>query len=239
MYQDGEYFENNPTWHEQDSPRKAAWISSILGRRSLVPRSVAEVGCGAAGILRELSKTFVDTEFEGWDISPQAIELARSRPQERLGIHRGDLLQAGRTWDLLLAIDVLEHMENPADFLRSATAVCRFSVIHLPLDLSVQTVGRGFPLLERRRTLGHIHMFTRATAKALVEENGWEILEETYTAGALELPIEPGWASHFKNIVLRLPRRLAFALAPHLAVRILGGWSILLLCKPKESAAAI
>ena len=237
MYQDGQYLEKNPTWHEQDSVHKARWIVSLLRRRKIVPGTVAEVGCGAAGILRNLAEVFPEASFDGWDVSPQAVELARSHPHPRLEIHLGDILGAGRTLDLLLAIDVLEHMENPAAFLRDCHGLSRFAVVHLPLDLSIQTVLRGYPLLDRRKNLGHIHMFTRGTASALLEENGWVIMEETYTGGALELPIAAGIGNLVKNWSLRLPRRLLFALSPHLAVRILGGWSVLFLCRPKDLAS--
>jgi hypothetical protein len=236
MYQDGQYLENNPTWHEQDSPHKARWIASLLQRRMISPRTVTEVGCGAAGILRNLANIFPEASFDGWDVSPQAVQLANSRPHPRLAIHLDDILESGRVWDLLLAIDVLEHMENPAKFLRESRKLCGWAMIHLPLDLSVQTVLRGYPLLDWRRNLGHIHMFTRGTARALIEENGWEILEESYTGGSLELPIPAGLGNFLKNRCLRLPRRLAFALSPHLAVRFLGGFSILLLCRPSGSS---
>jgi SAM-dependent methyltransferase len=200
----------------------------------VVPHSIAEVGCGVAGILRELSKLHPQANLEGWDVSPQAVELAQSRKMPGIEVHLGDILQAGRTWDLLLAIDVLEHMENPAEFLRESRRICRHAMIHLPLDLSVQTVARGLPLLDRRKNLGHLNLFTRGLARSLIEDNGWEIVAERYTGGALELPIASGLDYAFKNRILRLPRRLLFALAPHLAVRILGGWSILLLCEPRE-----
>jgi 2-polyprenyl-3-methyl-5-hydroxy-6-metoxy-1,4-benzoquinol methylase len=233
MYQDGQYLTNNPTWHEQDSPHKARWIASILQRRLISPKTVAEVGCGAAGILRNLAEIFPEASFDGWDVSPQVVQLANAKPHPRLGIHLDDILGSGRVWDLLLAIDVLEHMENPAEFLRESRKLCGWATIHLPLDLSVQTVFRGYPLLDLRRNLGHIHMFTRGTARALMEENGWEILEEAYTGGSLELPLAAGLGNFLKNWPLRLPRRLLFAMSPHLAVRFLGGWSILLLCRPR------
>lgn len=233
MYKDGQYLANNPSWHEQDSLKKAEWIDSLLKAKGLVPQSIAEVGCGMAGILRELSRLHPSARVEGWDVSPQVVELTRSRNTPQVDVHLGNILQAGRTWDLLLAIDVLEHMENPAEFLRESRKICRHAMIHLPLDLSIQTVARGGPLLDRRRELGHVHLFTRELARALVEDNGWEIVQERYTGGALELPIIGNRAVAFKNRILRLPRRLAFAMSPHLAVRFLGGWSILLHCQPR------
>lgn len=35
IYNDGTYHENNPTWHEEDSPWKALQIQKIIERNSL------------------------------------------------------------------------------------------------------------------------------------------------------------------------------------------------------------
>jgi len=55
-YADGSCLEHNPTWHEMDSVRKGAWIERFLRKTGLDPHTVAEVGCGAAGILAGLQR---------------------------------------------------------------------------------------------------------------------------------------------------------------------------------------
>ncbi len=232
MYQDGQYLQHNPSWHEQDSPFKASWIFEMLKKWDVKPNSLGEVGCGAAGILRSLAEKYPDLDLHGWDVSPQAIGLAQLKPHPRVHVHLADILETKPFYDVLLAIDVLEHMENPAAFLRSAKGLCSNLVVHLPLDLAVQTLVRPKAIVQRRRELGHIHMFTRETAKELLRENGWEIIDERYTPSALQLPIPNNAKFQFQNHVLRLPRRIFFGFAPHLTNRILGGWSILLLAKP-------
>lgn len=236
MYEDGQYLANNPTWHEQDSPYKATWIRSLLVREGVDPRRVAEIGCGSGGILRSLAESLPDATFDGFDISPQAVELAGRKSHPRVRIHHG-MLPEESTWDLLMAIDVLEHMEDPASFLREMRSRTSLLAVHLPLDISLQTVARLKPLVERRARLGHIHMYVRETARALVEENGWVVVQERYTAGALELPVEPGLGPWVRNRLPRLPRKILFALAPDFTVRLLGGWSILLLCRPRPLSA--
>ncbi|MBK9577077.1 MAG: class I SAM-dependent methyltransferase [Fibrobacterota bacterium] len=235
MYQDGQYLQHNPSWHEQDSPFKASWIFDLLQKWQVTPNSVGEVGCGAAGILRSLAEKLPSSEFDGWDVSPQAIDLANLKPHPRVKLHLADIIEAQPFYDVLLAIDVLEHMENPALFLRNAKSLCSHIAVHLPLDLAVQTVVRPKALVQRRRELGHIHMFTRETALELLRENGWEIIDERYTPSALQLPIPPDARYQFQNHVLRIPRRISFFFAPHLTTRILGGWSILILAKPVNS----
>ena len=58
IYNDGTYLKNNPTWHEEHSPWKAGEIKEIIERNSLAPKQVCEVGCGAGGIISQLSREF-------------------------------------------------------------------------------------------------------------------------------------------------------------------------------------
>jgi len=50
----GNYLENNPTWHIEDSPWKAKQIFKMLNKNSINPKSIAEIGCGAGEILNQL-----------------------------------------------------------------------------------------------------------------------------------------------------------------------------------------
>lgn len=234
-YEDGRYLESNPTWHEQDSPLKAQWIAGLLQLAGMDPGSILEVGCGAGGIVRALKRIYPRSSIEGWDISPQAIELAERGSGEDVCFHSGNLLESSWTCDTLLAIDVLEHMEDPFQFLRACQGRVRRIVAHFPLDLSVQTVIRGGALGGRRRKLGHIHFFTRELALDLLRENGWVPIAERYTPSALDLPLPDDRKGRIKNWLLRIPRRLIFPLAPHFAARLLGGWCLLVIAVPENN----
>ncbi|GEM_PF-5616831 len=80
IYETGEYLAaTGNTWHSEDSLWKAAQILRIIRDNDIQPRNIAEVGCGAGQILVELSKQeyLKDCQFEGYDISPQAIDLCK------------------------------------------------------------------------------------------------------------------------------------------------------------------
>jgi len=62
-YADGSCLEHNPTWHEMDSVQKGAWIERFLRKTRLDPHTVAEVGCGAGGILAGLQRHYPRAEF--------------------------------------------------------------------------------------------------------------------------------------------------------------------------------
>jgi hypothetical protein len=121
---------------------------------------------------------------------------------------------------------VFEHVEDYLGFLRQMRPIAEFKVFHIPLDLSVQTVLRGAPLRRVREIVGHLHYFTKETALASLVHAGYSVMDFRYTAHALELP-NRGW----KAAVGRWPRKALSALNPDLNVRIMGGYSLLVLAQ--------
>ncbi len=229
IYADGSYLENNPTWHEEDSAWKAQHIRRLLTRNQLTPRSICEIGCGAGGILQALAADADEgTRFHGYEISPQAYELCLPKANANLSFQLGDLLAPDNTdhFDLVMAIDVFEHVEDCFGFLRALRDKAEHKLYHIPLDLSVQTVLRASPIMHARTAVGHLHYFTKETALATLRDTGHEIVDHAYTGGSLELPGR-GWKAN----LAKLPRRLAFALSPDLAVRVLGGCSLMVLAR--------
>ena len=94
-YTSGDYLEKNPDWHEGDSPWKAGQVKKILDRNNLHPSTVMEVGCGVGRVLSSLQELLDhDVRLVGYDISPQAIERARTRQNDHLSFFCEDLLQA-------------------------------------------------------------------------------------------------------------------------------------------------
>jgi len=86
IYCDGEYLMNNRNWHAEDSAWKAHQISQIIDRNNISFHTVMEVGCGAGAILNELSSIYDDEKcsFDGFDISPQAISIAKQNQNPRI-----------------------------------------------------------------------------------------------------------------------------------------------------------
>jgi len=77
-----------------------------------------------------------------------------------------------------------------------------------------------------RKSVGHIHYFTKETALATLEETGYEIIDCLYTPLLIELR-----HYNWKTKYLKLPRKLLFSYDQDLAVRTLGGFSFLVLTK--------
>ncbi len=223
MYQDGRYIKNNPDYHASHAAWKAGLIANMMAEGNLAPRSVCEVGCGAGHVLRTLSeKMSTDIEFVGYDISPHAIELCVN--EKNLRFVHGDFLESNEPeFDVLLAIDVLEHVEDCRGFSRKLQARARYKIFHIPLELSAQTVLRGTPLMHAWHVVGHIHKFTKDTALATLTDTGHTIKAWQYT----DLSQQTG--EGLRSIVARIPQTLCGWISPDLSARAFGGVSLLVL----------
>jgi predicted TPR repeat methyltransferase len=227
IYLDGEYLENNPSWDAEDSPWKAEQIAAILERNAIVPETIGEIGCGAGGILVELQRRYPRARLKGYDISPQAIGICREKANETLSFELADLTKSrDARFDLLLVIDVLEHVDDYPGFLASIRDLSEIKVFHIPLDMTIINVMFKDFILKQRRTVGHIHYFMKDTALVALEESGYEIVDWCYTPG-YSLPHDFGW----KERLLRIPRRLCYPVSRDLTARIFGGYSLLVLAR--------
>lgn len=126
--------------------------------------------------------------FWGFDIYPQALQLAKSRANDRLHFQ---LIDSGeekeKLFDLILVLDVIQHVENYFSFLRQLKAKSHHKIFHIPLDLSVQTLLRKNALLKRREMHAHLHYFTKETVLETLKDTGYEVLDYFYTPRTIDL----------------------------------------------------
>ncbi len=168
--------------------------------------------------------------FWGYEISPQAFELCKSRENEKLHFRLADVRQeTDAVFDLILLIDVIEHLEDYFSFLREIKPKSQYKILHIPLDLNLSQIVRG-SLINKREISGHLHYFTADIALQMLKDVGYEVLDYFYTPAAIELPAK-AITTEIKRNLLRLPRKVSFALWRDLAVRVFGGWSLLVLAQ--------
>jgi SAM-dependent methyltransferase len=231
-YLETSYIENNPDWDRSDAPWKADNVLSMLKAHNVTSRRVCEVGCGSGDILAIISNELPHAKFIGYDISPHLKNFweehsANSRVQFILG----DFNKINtEVYDVLLMLDVFEHVRDPFTFLEDARNFATYFVFHIPLDLNVTTVARGYPLMDGRRKVGHLHYYTKDLALATLNDTGYEIVEWRYTGASLNSP-NRSWLTR-----LVAPfRQLLYFFNRDLAVRLVGGDTLLVLAKPMES----
>lgn len=218
---------NNPTWHVEDSPWKVGNILKMIKKHAINPNTICEIGCGAGEILNQLhNRLDSKTQFCGYEISEDAFKMAKEREKDRLHYKNIDLLEMENQeyFDLLLIIDIFEHIEDYFSFLRKCKSKSAYKIFHIPLDISVQTVLRNSPFLLNRVQVGHIHYFNKDLALAALKDTGYKIIDYFYTGTATELPTKT-----IKSKMAKIPRKLLFSLNEDFTVRLLGGYSLMVL----------
>ncbi len=228
-YLDGQYEESNPEWHDSDAAWKAEKILAMLSEVGIRTDTICDIGCGTGGVLSIVAPRLRPSEAVGFELSPQAVALARQAHPE-VDVREGGVATAlaeRKCYDLALVLDVFEHVEDYPGFLRSVRDVASHQLFHIPLEMSVLAILRERALLRSRAQLGHIHHFSKGTALAALKEAGFMIRDVRYTASAVELP-----RGLWRSRLAAWPRRLCSVVAPDLTARVLGGFSLLVLAAP-------
>jgi cyclopropane fatty-acyl-phospholipid synthase-like methyltransferase len=237
QYVDGSYYEKHDTFWVKRSPWKAQQVLRMAAMHGLRPNKVVDVGCGAGEVLVQLSKRWEKSQLFGYELSPQAFELCRLRASERISYFNEDFFErVQQNFDLVLCLDVIEHVEDYFSFLRMLVSRGQHFIFHIPLDMNVKNVLLNVPFL-RRDISGHLHYFSKDTALAALKESGYSTVSWFYTPGALYKPkrFNVGQPNSWGNALLNLPRRFFFFLSPEYATRILGGYSLLVYAKPNPA----
>lgn len=222
IYCDGEYIKNNPLYHVADSSWKAQQIKKMVIKHELEVETICEIGCGAGEVLRQLQNQMTkNIRFFGYDISPQAFELCKQRSNENITFYCTDLLTKDiDPFDLILCIDVFEHVEDYMGFLRRLRNKGKYKVFHIPLEISVIKVIRYKRLLENRELVGHLHYFIKDTALLTLKDTGYEIVDYFYT---------PAGYYNKHDLRSRIIKKLPLLFGTDIIARMWGGYSLMVL----------
>jgi predicted TPR repeat methyltransferase len=229
MYVDGQYLKNNPSWDVEDALWKSEVIERLLKKNSVQPKTLIEVGCGAGAILENLAAQFpLIQSLQGFDISPQAIALAKKRETASMRFFNEDFfLRKDIHSDVLLLIDVLEHLEDYYGFLQKIRTDSDFFVFHIPLDLSCRTILKPHVLHQQRESVGHIHYFSEEMVLWMLEDTGFEIVEFVYTKPQVDLL----QAGSVKRWIKKQLRNFSFSISKKISAKLWGGYSMMVLAK--------
>ena len=157
-------------------------LRPLLGRRAL------DVGCGAGLMTEPLAG--MGAEATGIDAAPENIVVARAHAAGQglaIGYRTGGVEQLdGETFDLVCAMEVIEHVADPAAFLSGlARALAPGGLLVLstpnrtPLSrLALITVGEGFGQIPRG-THDWERFLTPAEVTALLVDAGLAVIDVT------------------------------------------------------------
>jgi ubiquinone/menaquinone biosynthesis C-methylase UbiE len=225
IYNDGTYYKNNNLWHAEDSSWKGKKILEILLKNNLSLNKICEVGCGAGKILEYLSHKMPNSSFDGYDISADAIKLTRDVSSKKINFLNKEVNEIEKYYDLLLCIDVFEHVRDYMGFIEEIKTKSHYKIFHIPLDISVSSILRG-QLMYTRKQVGHLHYFTKETALETLKDVNYEIIDYYYTKSFSQLNSKTKIQK-----MINLLRQIIYYISPDLMARILGGCSLIVLAK--------
>lgn len=218
-YEGSEYLDANPSWDIEDSPWKAKKVLDLVSKHKIIPTSICEIGCGAGGVLAALRADYPNQKLSGYDIAPTVQRFWKQFNDEHIDFYIGDFFKLNKAHhNIILLLDVLEHVADPHKFLFGIKPYADYVVIHFPLDLSASSVLRESPLLYARRKVGHIHYFTKGLALELLKECGFEVMDCQYTGASLTMP-----QRNLKTKMAGWLRRPLYFINKDFGVRLLGG----------------
>ena len=133
--------------------------------------------------------------------------------------------------DLILVMDVVEHIDDVYSFLRKLRAKGRDFIFHIPLDLSCRTILKPHVMHQQRTSVGHIHYFTEETVLWMLKDAGYMTHYFIYTKPEVDL-VKPG---SVKQWVKKMLRKFSYAVNKKLSVKLWGGYSLLVYAKPTNA----
>lgn len=141
-------------------------------------RSVIDVGCGPATKLVEILRPLV-REAVGADVAP-AIDYCRRTHAGAAEFHVVDLerpaLDLGRTFDLVVCSDVIEHLADPDPLLRFLPGLLAPGGL-IVLSTPEREELRGAAALTSTNP-EHVREWSRVELAAYLDARGFEILEQ-------------------------------------------------------------
>jgi SAM-dependent methyltransferase len=141
--------------------------------RELDSPQILDIGCGTGATMGFLERY---GQVTGIDVSPKAIRYCREQNQSRLCLADGASLPfADRSFDLVTALDLLEHLPQETRGLQEMRRVLKSGgrmILFVPAFM--------FLWSDFDRFSGHHRRYTRRELRQRVEEAGFDVVKISY-----------------------------------------------------------
>ncbi len=161
---------------------KEDFIQRIISSLAISPRRTLDAGCGTGHNLEFLRNK---TSYAGMDVAHEALQFCRHNGIERLA--QGNLEDVGfkdKSFDLILALDVIEHCEDPE------RAVSQFKRL-LSDDGYLLVTAPAFRFLwsPHDESLSHMRRYNKKDLEILLSGEGFEIKKIGFLYCSTFLPV--------------------------------------------------
>ncbi len=169
--------------HPWETARVRA-IAQLLARRvgNASGRHVLDIGCGDGFLLECLAAQFAFASATGCDIHLSDTDLEQFRAETKAVEYTNSLAQAKhQQFDLILMLDVIEHVEDDTKFLKQIAEECLCS------SGKILVTAPAFQVLFNRhdRHLKHFRRYRRTQLHDLVDRAGLRCIESGYLFASL------------------------------------------------------
>jgi SAM-dependent methyltransferase len=193
------YFE--PADNDPRYQRFYEWLEQLM-KQHVSGRTILDVGCGDGTFLSALSNDWCK---RGVEPSVSGARLARQR---NLDVQCGTLDTSANPYevDLISALDVIEHVVDPNQFVKSLKRNLRKggAVLLLTGDADAYPARLAGPQWSYLRWCGHISVFSQAGLRRLLESHGFEVI----ASQRCEHPSSPGAVAWWRVHLLEPARRV-------------------------------
>lgn len=212
---EGAYDDSQIEWRKIAAVDKVDNIQRLLGSRSV--EKVLEVGCGTGSVLAELAARNIGQQHVGVDVADPRAHVHPGARDMDLRTFDGQTLDFDdRTFDLVIATHVVEHVPNPRMFLSELARVCRqFIYVEVPCEMKARSPRAK---LQSALDIGHINGYSPEYFLILLQTTGLNVLEMElfdHSAG-----VHRFHSSGLKSLVNMTIRRALLRLSPLLAARL-------------------
>jgi SAM-dependent methyltransferase len=197
FYSSDTYFTYN-SHIEEDSAWKIQklipLVDDLLASELSLKLQILDVGGGSGLILRSIADYISNHHRRevvqlAMDLSPGFLDLQRKNNPRLSRTFHGSIEStpfADKELDIVLLMDVLEHLHSPAKCLREIKRIAKYVLLKVPLEknLSMDLLELVFKYRTKRAGtdgVGHINFYRYSTLKKEIEANLGTILRASYT----------------------------------------------------------
>lgn len=166
VHYEGAYDERGLLWRRLGAIDKADNIAFLLAGEKV--ESVLEFGCGTGAVLSQVAKIGVGVRHVGVDLADPSLHRdANAAAMDLRRIDAGNLPFDDRSFDLVYASHVIEHVPDPRAALAEIARVARKWVyVEVPCELHLRSNHAD---LQRTLDIGHINAYTPESLQLLLE----------------------------------------------------------------------
>lgn len=199
FYKTDKYIEKHPSLHEEDSPWK---VTKIIPMVDLFIKNhcdgneinVLDVGGGAGLILKSISAHIqerhgIKVNKFVLDLSPGMLKIQKRNNPDIKGVFNEDITKVSlrdKEMDLVLMIDVIEHVSEPLRALKELRRISKFTIFKVPLEDNsycniLNFLSRGKFRRNNIETSGHINVYNLSKLRNQIEANAGTIADYYFT----------------------------------------------------------